>query len=135
MQHTPVYVIDVDGRHRRLLARNGSAPAWSPDGTRIAFHTSCGGVTLITPRGQDVTPLRGPFRCQAIGAAAGAPVWSPDGKKLAMSNSSGIYVVDADGTHLTRRTTATQWVFGVATQSAAANRAGDLREDASSSGR
>ncbi len=133
-KHKSVYVIDVDGHHRRLLARNGSAPAWSPDGTRIAFHTSCGGVRLISPAGQDVTPLRGPFRCRAIGATAGAPVWSPDGKKLTMSNSSGVYVVNADGTGLTRRTTAKQWVFGVSRPSRQPRTAGDLR-DASSSGR
>ena len=32
-----VYVVNADGGGRRRLARKGNAPAWSPDGRKIAF--------------------------------------------------------------------------------------------------
>jgi WD40-like Beta Propeller Repeat len=97
-----IYVFDLATARRSLLVA-GSAPAWSPDGKAIAYRVGCG-VKLVTPRGRDVTPFPGPFRCQAIGVP-GAPVWSPDGKKIAIgTRNRGIYVVDEDGTHLRRMT-------------------------------
>ena len=104
-----IYVIGVDGSHRTLLAKDAAAPAWSPDGTTIAYRTNCG-IKLITPAGVDVTPPSG-RRCDAIGVS-GAPVWSPDGRKIAIGTlDRGTYVINADGTHLTRLTTKTLAVF------------------------
>jgi hypothetical protein len=61
-------------------------------------------VKLVMPGGRDVTPISGPFRCRAIGVS-GVPVWSPDGNKIAIGpGSRGIYVIDADGSHLKRIT-------------------------------
>jgi hypothetical protein len=38
----------------------------------------------------------------------GPPVWSPDGRKVAVARQHrGTYVMNADGSHLTRLTTAT----------------------------
>lgn len=97
-----IYLFDLATARRTLLVA-GSAPAWSPDGKTIAYRGDCG-VKLATPRGRDVTPFLGPFRCQAIGVP-GVPVWSPDGKKIAIgTRNRGIYVVDANGTHLRRMT-------------------------------
>jgi Tol biopolymer transport system component len=97
-----IYLFGLSASRRTLLVA-GSAPAWSPDGNTIAYRVDCG-VKLATPRGKDVTPFLGPFRCQAIGVP-GTPVWSPDGKKIAIgTRNSGIYAVDADGTHLRRMT-------------------------------
>ena len=90
-------------------------PAWSPDGTKIAYSTSCG-VKLITPSGEDVTPPSG-RKCNAIGVAGlGPPVWSPDGSQIAISGQAsadaatepGTYVMNADGSNLTRLTE--KWV-------------------------
>ena len=100
-----IYVVDLDGSDLRLLAAGATAPVWSPDGRRIAFRTGCGGIKLITPAGRDVTGAP-PSRCPALGVP-GVPIWSPDGKKIAIMvrHRRGIYVMDADGSHLTHVTT------------------------------
>jgi TolB protein len=96
-----VWVVDVDGQHRRLVARNAADPAWSPDGRTIAYRTSCG-IKLVTQAGKDVTP-RSARLCHAIGVA-GQPVWSPDGRKIAIGNRRGVYVMNRDGSQLSRLT-------------------------------
>jgi WD40 repeat protein len=98
-----IYLFDLAQNRRTLLVAGGSAPAWSPDGNTIAYRVDCG-VKLAAPDGRDMTPISGPFRCNAIGVA-GVPTWSPDGKKIAIgTRNRGIYVMDADGTDLTRIT-------------------------------
>lgn len=44
-----MYVVNVDGTHRRLLAA-GVDPKWSPDGRCISF-TSDGAIELVHPDG------------------------------------------------------------------------------------
>jgi len=109
-------VINLDGSHRRVLATNARAPAWSPDGKTIAYGTRCG-IKFVTPVGKDVTPANPPFACHAIGVS-GDPVWSPDGSKItilgAPSFTPGTFVIDADGTHLTLLTHATGRTFSPA---------------------
>jgi dipeptidyl aminopeptidase/acylaminoacyl peptidase len=92
-----IYTVALDGSHRRLVARGGAAPAWSPDGRTIAYQTTCG-IRLVTPAGRDVTPTATSNTCGAIGRP-GPPVWSPDGTKLAVEtrHRHGIYVMDKSG--------------------------------------
>jgi hypothetical protein len=67
------------------LVTSAMAPSWSPDGTKIAYWSACGGIKLVTPDGVDVTPpVRRTSAC-ALGIR-GAPAWSPDGRKIAMGN-------------------------------------------------
>jgi dipeptidyl aminopeptidase/acylaminoacyl peptidase len=98
-----IYVFDLGASRLTHVVARGSAPAWSPDRDVIAYRSDCG-VKLATPDGRDVTPIRGPFRCQAVGIP-GVPVWSPDGKKIAIgTRSRGIYVMNADGSDMKRLT-------------------------------
>jgi sugar lactone lactonase YvrE len=111
-----IYRVDIDGSHLRLLARHATAPAWSRSGV-IAYHTDCG-IQLMTGNGKPVRP-RGARACGAIGLAhLATPVWSPDGTRIAATLSRrrpnptrGTYLMNADGTHVTRLTTATLSVF------------------------
>jgi hypothetical protein len=116
-RRSSVYVTRLDGTGRRLLTRHAAAPAWSPLGSAIAYRTRCG-VKLMTPNGKDVTP-RSAFRCNHIGFP-GPPVWSPDGHRIALARKTtrgmgaakaGTYVMNADGTDLTRLTPKTIGVW------------------------
>jgi Tol biopolymer transport system component len=74
-----VLVAARDGsRPRRLLSDTGMvvAPAWSPDGRRIAVRTAAGSVGLVPVRGGRVQLLRRGLR------DATRLQFSPDGKRL-----------------------------------------------------
>ena len=96
-----VYAVGLDGSHRRLLAREATAPSWSPDGSAIAYQSACHGIGLVSPAGEVLTPGAEPGVCAAIGPA-GAPAWSPDGTQIAIESQAGLYVVHADGSRLDR---------------------------------
>jgi Tol biopolymer transport system component len=116
-----VAAIGSDGTGHRLVASGpglDAAPAWSPDGTQIAFLHAAGGslpaLHLVSAAGG------APRRLSSTEVAYGlqpAPTWSPDGTRIAFTGtqvvsytrygpvlSSGVYVVDAEGT-LERRLT------------------------------
>jgi hypothetical protein len=73
-------------------------PAWSPDGSKIAFeYAPTGtGIATIRPDGTDRTVL-------TSGTNDRDPSWSPDGSKLAFARS-GIWTMNADGTGQTQVT-------------------------------
>jgi WD40-like Beta Propeller Repeat len=67
-----VVVMNADGSSPRRVG-TGSRPAWSPDGTRIAFEAR--GITVVSPDG---TGARQVAARSDFGFA-----WSPDGKRIA----------------------------------------------------
>ena len=73
-------------------------PAWSPDGTRIAFMTNRDGNPEIYVMDATAANLRRITRHPGIDAT---PTWSPAGNQIAFtsdrSGSPQIYIVDADG--------------------------------------
>jgi Tol biopolymer transport system component len=75
-----------------------SSPDWSRDGRRIVFASGYGNapslaILTLRTRGVRLLPVKG-FR----------PHWSPDGKRIVYTDSSAIFVVDADGSHVVRLT-------------------------------
>lgn len=83
-----MYVIDINGRHLRLVARDVRSPDWSAAG-QIAFVR--GAVCVLGRRDHRV------HRVAPNGSAD--PSWSPGGGHLAFSYRRRIYVARRDGSH------------------------------------
>ena len=105
-----LYVMDVDGGNLTLLTDtpldDEFVPAWSPDGTQIAYDfTPAGENGFIHIINVDGTGGR---RLTTDPANDTNPIWSPDGTKiLFMSNRGGddeIFVINTDGTDLLQLT-------------------------------
>jgi Tol biopolymer transport system component len=109
--NSEIWVMDADGTGQRRLTvgpgwANNEWPDWSPDGSKIAFHSDRDGnreIYVMNADGIGQTNLT-----NNSPAYDGAPSWSPDGSKIAFeSNRDGnweIYVMNADGTAQTRLT-------------------------------
>ena len=70
------------------------SPAWSPDGSRLAFGEGWfGGDGLYT------TKVDGSDR-RKLAEEGRSPAWSPDGTQIAFFDLDGLYVIDADGGNL-----------------------------------
>jgi Tol biopolymer transport system component len=118
--NTEIYVMNADGSEETRLTHHALAdwdPAWSPDGTKIAFtglspwagpstphsppRSGIGDIYVTSPNGS------APRRLTKDGHSE-RPQWSPDGGKIAFSSrrdgNQEIYVMSADGSGQTNLT-------------------------------
>ena len=107
-RNNEIYVMNADGSGATNITNNAvfdGQPAWSPDGTKIAFFTnrdSTDEIYVMSADGSDPTRLT--FNTESDEY----PAWSPDGAKIvftsARDGNKEIYVVNADGSGLARLT-------------------------------
>jgi hypothetical protein len=84
-----IWMARPGGRHARRLA-SGSAPAWSPHGTKLAY------ARRSTIRILDLATRRS--RVVARGVSATDVAWSPDGRRLAYALfDGGVETIRVDG--------------------------------------
>ncbi len=91
-QARDVYVMNVDGTGLQQLTQHRAeddAPAWSPDGQKIAFvsyrNVAEGGIFLMNADGSSVVEL--------TNSGEDYPSWSPDGTQLACTHfGSNVYI-------------------------------------------
>jgi uncharacterized repeat protein (TIGR01451 family) len=106
--HSRIYTVDANGQNfLPLFTGNVTSgtdheffPAWSADGTRIAFIglRDGGSLDLYVANADGQTP---PVKITNFGdtrISLGQIAWSPDGQRLAFAATQDIYVVNADGT-------------------------------------
>jgi Tol biopolymer transport system component len=109
-----LWIVRADGRGaRRIVGGSGwdESPAWSPDGSRIAFEKAIYelGAREDTLKAIDVWTARADGRDRrnvTRDGSAAAPAWSPDGGRLAFARGNGVFVVRRDGSgkrHVARR--------------------------------
>lgn len=85
--HMRIFTRAIDGGAARMLEVPGPAgaaelPAWSPDGSKIAFVNQRGHIAVMDADGRHLHPL-------TTGPTDDAyPSWSPDGSRIAYSSSS-----------------------------------------------
>jgi Tol biopolymer transport system component len=108
-----IYVMNADGSGQTQLTDNDAFdayPAWSPDGTKIAFVSDRDGHFEIYVMNADGSGQHNLTNTPDVHWLSTRPAWSPDGTKIAYGegdpyhNSWELFVMNADGTGQTQLT-------------------------------
>jgi len=113
-----IFTVAIDGSDLRQVtpwALSAANPAWSPDGTLIAFNTPAEQapfveqhIDVIHPDGTGLTQLTSGMSVSPDGTeASNHPSWSPDGSQIVFAHRPGttgplpdLYVMNRDGSDL-----------------------------------
>jgi Tol biopolymer transport system component len=99
-----IFTMYPNGSHIRQITHppkgfTDDSPAWSPDGTKVAFHRRCSLWHCHENRIMVVDVDTGDTR-EVEGAEGFDPAFSPDGHSLAFRRPAGIWIVGLDGSGL-----------------------------------
>lgn len=86
--HCNVEVMNGDGSGRHVVAR-GYLPAWSPDGSRLAYWGPVANSSLSRLMVLDLRTGKRQQFLRVYDPAVPAPAWSPDGSRLAFVAQGG----------------------------------------------
>jgi Tol biopolymer transport system component len=83
-----LWVLPRDGQLEQISEGTGYAPAWSPDGTQLAYtswsDTEGGSLRVVHPSGREEVLL--------VGGQLTNPAWSEDGRELVVLRGAGAQV-------------------------------------------